>query len=62
MSELATKIFNNIAQNNQVGIVKSTRDAIDSKLNDAFEVRKVNLAANIFSNKDEETKEEETQT
>ena len=55
MSEIATKIFNNIATNNKVGIVKTTGDAIKSKLDDAFEVRKVSLAADIFKTEKEET-------
>ena len=49
MSEKAQKIFNNVVTNNKLGSAKSFGEAIRDKLDDALEVRKVGLTADIFN-------------
>lgn len=43
------KLFNNIITNNKVGSAKAFGEAIRTKLEDALEVRKVGLTAQIFN-------------
>lgn len=43
------KLFNNIITNNKVGSAKAFGEVIRTKLEDALEVRKVGLTAQIFN-------------
>jgi|TARA_R110000796_G_scaffold15052_1_gene48521 hypothetical protein len=49
MSEKVQKVFNNIVKNNKVGSAKAFGEAMREKLEDALEVRKVGLTAQIYN-------------
>ena len=53
MSNNTQKLFNNIVKNNKVGSAKAFGEAIRGKLNDALEVRKVGLTAQIYNKAEE---------
>tara|TARA_R110002153_G_scaffold196254_5_gene349532 strand:- start:806 stop:1105 length:300 start_codon:yes stop_codon:yes gene_type:complete len=49
MKEEAEKVFANIVQNKPIPAAKSFKDAIDSKLKIALDVRKVALTSDIYN-------------
>ncbi len=49
MSEEATKLFNALVSGDDAGAEVAFADAINSKVEDALEVRKVKLTGNIFN-------------
>jgi hypothetical protein len=55
MSEEATKIFNALVQNDEAGAKDAFNQAIESKMKDAMEVRKVGLTSEIFNKTKEES-------
>jgi hypothetical protein len=55
MSEKVQKVFNNIVKNNNIASTKAFGEAMREKLDDALEVRKVGLTAQIY-NKQKEAK------
>ena len=49
MSNNTQKLFDNIVKNNKVGSAKGFGEAIRDKLNDALEIRKIGLTAQIYN-------------
>ena len=49
MSEEATKLFNALVSGDDAGAEVAFADAINSKVEDALEVRKVKLTSDIFN-------------
>jgi|11_taG_2_1085331.scaffolds.fasta_scaffold04974_4 hypothetical protein len=49
MKEDAEKVFSSIVQNKPIQASKNFKDAIDSKLKTALEVRKVGLTSDIYN-------------
>lgn len=55
MSEKVEQIFNNLVTNDKTAATVALGAAMREKLNDAYEVRKVNLTSTIFNKKEEES-------
>jgi len=49
MSETAVKIFNSLLQNDDEGAKVAFDNAINSKMSDAREIRKIKLTGDIFN-------------
>ena len=58
MSEKAQQIFNNIVQNNERESIAAFGTGIREKLDDALEIRKVNLTTDIFNKSNEDTNDD----
>ena len=54
MSEIAQKIFNNIVKNDEKEAVDAFGEGIREKLDDAYEVRKAKLAADMYNTNPED--------